>query len=81
MKGESRLIAAGRCISADHEAAGSFRVMPVCMSLGEAAGTAVGLAFPSGQSLEEISGIAVRHAMNLRRGEPLTAPDSHALIL
>ncbi|WP_269526697.1 FAD-dependent oxidoreductase [Coraliomargarita parva] len=81
IRGEDRLIAAGRCISADHEAAGSFRVMPVCMSLGEAAGTAVGLASTSGQSLEKMSGATVRQTMDQRRGAPLTAPDSHAFIL
>ncbi len=54
------LIVAGRCISATHEAAGSFRVMPTCMSLGEAAGTAVGLARRRGSALDEIAGADVR---------------------
>lgn len=34
------LLVAGRCISADHVALGSTRVMATCMALGEAAGTA-----------------------------------------
>jgi len=53
-------LAAGRCISASHEAAGSFRVMPTCSSLGQAAGTAAALAVkagvpPSGVSPADVS--------------------------
>jgi len=59
------LAAAGRCISATHEAAGSFRVMPTCMGLGEAAGTAVGLAYRrKGARLHAISGEKIRARMN-----------------
>jgi len=42
------ILVAGRCISATHEAAGSFRVMPTCCSLGQAAGTAAALAVREG---------------------------------
>ena len=38
------LLVAGRCISATHEAQSSVRIMPICVCLGEAAGTAIGLA-------------------------------------
>lgn len=59
--------AAGRCISATHEAAGSFRVMPTCMGLGEAAGSAVALAHARGQCiLAKVSGEDIRAAMELR---------------
>lgn len=34
------LLAAGRCISASHEAMAGLRVTPICFSMGEAAGTA-----------------------------------------
>jgi hypothetical protein len=34
------LLVAGRCISADHVALGSTRIMSTCMALGEAAGAA-----------------------------------------
>jgi hypothetical protein len=39
----NNLLVAGRCLSATHEAHGSVRVMPPCMSMGQAAGTAVAL--------------------------------------
>jgi Dehydrogenases (flavoproteins) len=37
------LLLAGRCISATHEALGSFRVQAICLALGQAAGTAAAL--------------------------------------
>jgi hypothetical protein len=43
-RGPSNLLVAGRCISADHHALASCRVMAPCMAMGEAAGTAAALA-------------------------------------
>lgn len=43
-KGVDQLLMAGRCISADSAAAGAVRVMPPCMAMGQAAGTAAALA-------------------------------------
>ena len=40
----SNLLVAGRCISADSAAAGAVRVMPPCMGMGQAAGTAAAMA-------------------------------------
>ncbi len=42
------LLVAGRCLSSDSEAAGAVRVMPPCMAMGEAAGTAAALCAKSG---------------------------------
>lgn len=63
------LIAAGRCISATHEAAGSFRVMPTCMNLGQAAGTAVGLAHCRRSTVGEIEGAEVRALLQTATNE------------
>jgi hypothetical protein len=41
--GFDNLLMAGRCISATSEAAGAIRLMPLCMSTGQAAGTAAAL--------------------------------------
>lgn len=40
----SNLLVAGRCISADHEAQASIRIMPIVCCLGEAAGVAAAVA-------------------------------------
>lgn len=43
-KGMNNLLVAGRCISSTHEAQASYRIMPFCAELGQAAGTAVAVA-------------------------------------
>lgn len=43
--GLKNVLVAGRCISADHYAHGSLRVMPPCLVTGEAAGVAAGQIF------------------------------------
>lgn len=47
-EGIDNLMVAGRCLSATSEAAGAVRVMPPCMAMGEAVGTAAGLAVKKG---------------------------------
>lgn len=42
-KNADNLLAAGRCISVDHEAQASIRIMPIVCCIGEAAGAAAGL--------------------------------------
>ena len=43
-KGADNLLVAGRCISSTHEAQASYRIMPTCCTLGQAAGTAAAMA-------------------------------------
>lgn len=43
-KNTENLLVAGRCISSTHEAQASYRIMPICCTLGQAAGTAAAAA-------------------------------------
>ena len=45
---------AGRAISADQMAHSAVRVMPPCIAMGQAAGTAAGLAVSSGKQIRQI---------------------------
>lgn len=49
------IIVAGRCISATHEASAAVRVMPSCMAIGQAAGTAAALAVSEGTNPKNIN--------------------------
>lgn len=53
-KDAKNLLVAGRCISSDHEAQASYRIMPYCAELGQAAGAAVALACDSDKTLRTI---------------------------
>lgn len=53
-KGVSNVLVARRCISSDHGAQASYRIMPVVCCIGEAAGSAVGLAVKQNCTVREI---------------------------
>jgi len=48
------LLVAGRCISSTHEAQASYRIMPFCCELGQAAGAAVSVAVQGGTDLRGV---------------------------
>ena len=50
----SNLLVAGRCISSDHGAQASYRIMPTVCCIGEATGTAVAQAVKKGVSVREV---------------------------
>jgi hypothetical protein len=52
--GVSNLLVAGRCVSADHDALASVRVMGPSLALGEAAGTAAALAVRDGRPVAAV---------------------------
>ena len=54
-KGVDNLLVAGRCISADHGAQASLRIMPTVCCIGEAAGCAAGIAHANGLAVRQIS--------------------------
>ena len=53
--GVSNMLVAGRCISSDHGAQASYRIMPVVCCIGEAAGAAISLAKRNKASVREIN--------------------------
>lgn len=53
-KGSKNLLVAGRCISSTHEAQASYRIMPICCCLGEAAGVAAALCSKSDSTVSQI---------------------------
>lgn len=62
--GLSNMLVAGRCISSDHGAQASYRIMPVVCCLGEAAGSAIALAKKDGC---DVRGISVPELQNILR--------------
>jgi len=66
------LLVAGRCISGTHEAHSSYRVMPVAMATGQAAGVCAALAARSGRTPREVPA-AEGHEELIRQGADLGA--------
>lgn len=64
------LLVAGRCISGTHEAHSSYRVMPIVMATGQAAGVCAALAARSGRSPREVPHGEVQAEL-LRQGASL----------
>ena len=54
-KNVDNLLVAGRCISVNHEAQASIRIMPIVCCIGEAAGTAVGIAAKEGSVINQVN--------------------------
>lgn len=66
-KNRSNLLVAGRCISAESEAAGAIRVMPPCMGLGQAAGVAAALCLKDETDVRKANVKAIREEL-VRQG-------------
>jgi hypothetical protein len=49
-----RVVVAGRCISGTHEAHSSYRVMPIAMATGQAAGVCAALAARAGKAVRDV---------------------------
>lgn len=61
--GVEGLILTGRCLSADSTAAGAVRVMPPCMAMGQASGTAAALTVKNGVSVRELDFALLRSTL------------------
>ena len=64
--GVEQLLLAGRCVSADSTAAGAIRVMPPCMGMGQAAGTAAALAVKEGCTVRQVDAQKLRKILKER---------------
>ncbi len=64
------MLVAGRCLSADHTAHSSVRIMPICACMGEAAGTAIAIAHKTDANAHTVDVQAVR-ARLLEKGAAL----------
>lgn len=69
-RGIENLLAAGRCISGTHKAHSSYRVMNICMAMGEAAGVAAALSVEQGLSPRRLDPGAVQQVLT-DKGIPL----------
>ncbi len=65
-KGFRNLLVAGRCISSTHEAQASYRIMPYCSELGQAAGAAVAVAQENGTDLPDVD---IKKVQSILRNE------------
>jgi hypothetical protein len=64
------LLVAGRCISGTHEAHSSYRVMPIVMATGHAAGVCAALAAQRGMAPRDVSSLEVQREL-LHQGASL----------
>ncbi|MFH8976246.1 FAD-dependent oxidoreductase [Streptomyces sp. NPDC017890] len=77
-RGTERLLVAGRCISGTHVAHSSYRVMPIAMATGQAAGVCAALTVrhgrgPRGLPYRMVQHELLRQGARLRMGDPAAA--------
>ena len=65
--GVEQLLLAGRCVSADSTAAGAIRVMPPCMAMGQAAGTAAAMAVKQKITVRNVNVQELRETLRTRK--------------
>ncbi|HUG46984.1 MAG TPA: FAD-dependent oxidoreductase [Candidatus Limnocylindria bacterium] len=61
--GVERLLVAGRCFSATHDAHASARSMATCMAMGQAAGTAAAMAVAAGATPRQLDAAQLRNRL------------------
>lgn len=68
-KNADNLLVAGRCVSADHDAQASLRIMPTCSNLGEAAGVAAVLSLEKNGNVRTVDTENLRVALRAKRAK------------
>ncbi len=69
-KGFDGILLAGRSISGTHKACSNFRVMPICLAMGEGAGVAAAQAVRDGVALRDVDMGKVHATLNAMGVEP-----------
>ena len=64
-QGVSNLLLAGRCISGDHYAHSSYRVMPICFAMGEGVGTLTAYALANGKEVKDVNDADIKAVQGL----------------
>ncbi len=82
-QGVERVLVAGRCISGTHEAHASYRVTPIAMATGQAAGVCAALASAGGErprdiDYRDVQAHLVRQGANLRSPITRRVPTDHS---
>lgn len=67
-KDADNLLVAGRCISCDHEAQASIRIMPICCATGHAAGVAAAVACESNVPVKSVDTAKVQCLIKSQNG-------------
>src|SRR5690625_3784886 len=78
-KGYDNLLVAGRCISANHAAFGSARVMATSMGIGQGAGTAAAISIQKNQKTRDVNIDEVRSLL-LEQGQYLLDSKAEPMI-
>lgn len=63
VKGFENLLVCGRCMSATHEAGAAIRVTPIAMGVGQATGTAAGIAATKGVPVRNLEIVQIQDAL------------------
>ena len=69
VEGLENLVIAGRCISATHEAMAAFRVTPIAMAIGQAAGTVAAVAVRTRTAPARVDYAVVREELVAQRAK------------
>ncbi|MEW6380031.1 MAG: FAD-dependent oxidoreductase [bacterium] len=79
-RGTENLLVAGRCISGTHEAHSSYRVMPIAIATGQAAGVCAAIAARAGRAVRDIPTWVVQDELILQGANLGAGLESDAVV-